>query len=328
MPLLALTMGDPAGIAPEITRKAWEALRHTPLRFVLLADPLYYFGRAVQTPAEAANTFPEALPIFPIPLAAAATPGIPNSANAPAIIASIEQAVALTKSGLASGIVTNPISKSVLYQAGFAHPGHTEFLADLCGGATPVMMLTSPQLRVVPVTIHVSLQIAIDSLTTGKIIETCRITAHALRNDFGIPHPRLAIAGLNPHAGEDGAMGDEEQRIIVPAIAALRLEGLDVTDPLPPDTMFTPQARETYDVAIGMYHDQVLIPLKTLDRDNGVNVTLGLPIIRTSPDHGTAFDIAGRDVADPSSLIAALRLAHTLAANKESVLFEKRTKNF
>ena len=316
MPLLALTMGDPAGIAPEITRKAWELLRDTPLRFVLLGDPRYTHGRPVQTPAEAVALFPEALPIFPIALAEPPIPGTPNPANAAAVIASIEQAVALAQNGLAAGVVTNPISKSVLYQAGFRHPGHTEFLAALCGGVTPVMMLASPQLRVVPVTIHVSLKAAIASLTTEKIIETCRITAQALRRDFGIAHPRLAIAGLNPHAGEDGAMGDEETRIIAPAIAALRLEGLNVTDPLPPDTMFTPQARTTYDVAIGMYHDQVLIPLKTLDRDNGVNVTLGLPIIRTSPDHGTAFDIAGRNLADPSSLIAALKLAHTLAAQK------------
>jgi len=316
MPLLALTMGDPAGIAPEITRKAWEALRHTPLRFVLLADPRYYHGRPVQTPAQAIALFPDALPIFPIALPVPAIPSTPDPANAPAVIASIEQAVALARNGLVAGVVTNPISKSVLYQSGFAHPGHTEFLGELCGVRETVMMLTSPQLRVVPVTIHVSLKTAIATLTTERIIATCRITAQALRQDFGIAKPRLAIAGLNPHAGEDGAMGNEETRIIAPAIAALRLEGLDVTDPLPPDTMFTPEALASYDVAIGMYHDQVLIPLKTLDRENGVNVTLGLPIIRTSPDHGTAFNIAGRNIADPSSLIAALRLAHTLAVRK------------
>ena len=314
--LIALTTGDPAGIAPEITRKAWEALRHTPVRFVLLADPRYNVGQAVTSPQEAIALFPEALPILPIPLATAPVPGEPDPANAAAIIDSIRQAVALTLEGTTAAVVTNPISKAVLYQAGFAHPGHTEFLGELCGGYETVMMLTSPQLRVVPVTIHVSLRNAIAGLTTEKIIATCRITAHALRRDFGITSPRLAIAGLNPHAGEAGAMGDEETRIIAPAIAVLRAEGLDITDPLPPDTMFTPQARANYDVAIGMYHDQVLIPIKTLDRDNGVNVTLGLPIIRTSPDHGTAFDIAGLDLADPSSLIAALQLAHDLAATR------------
>jgi 4-hydroxythreonine-4-phosphate dehydrogenase len=314
--LLALTMGDPAGIAPEISRKAWEALRHSPLRFVLLADPRFYHGRVVGSLREAVEVFPEALPILPVPLAVEPHPSEPDPANAAAVIASIEQAVALARSGQAGGVVTNPISKTLLYAAGFRHPGHTEFLGELCGGAATVMMLVSPQLRVVPVTIHVGLRAAIESLTTEKIVATCRITAQALRRNFGVAQPRLAMAGLNPHAGENGAMGDEETRIIQPAVEILRAEGIDVTDPLPPDTMFTPSARARYDVAIGMYHDQVLIPIKTLDRDNGVNVTLGLPIIRTSPDHGTAFDIAGCNVSDPSSLIAALRLAHTLATQR------------
>jgi 4-hydroxythreonine-4-phosphate dehydrogenase len=315
-PLLALTMGDPAGIAPEITRKAWEALRRTPLRFVLLADPRYYHGQPIHSAGEAIALFPHALPILPVHLAVPPKPSEPDPANAAAVIASIEQAVALTRAGQTSAVVTNPISKSVLYQAGFRHPGHTEFLGELCGGRETVMMLVSPQLRVVPVTIHVSLQNAISQLTTEKIIAVCRITAQSLRHDFGIAAPRLAIAGLNPHAGENGAMGDEERRIIAPAIAQLRAEGLIVSAPLPPDTMFTPEARENYDVAIGMYHDQVLIPLKTLDREHGVNVTLGLPIIRTSPDHGTAFDIAGLNSASPASLIEALRLAHTLSVRK------------
>lgn len=316
MPILALTMGDPAGIAPEITQMAWQALRHTPLRFVLLADPRYNRGTVVANPREAIKLFPDALPILPITLAVHPIPSTPNPANAPAVIASIERAVALARAGVVDGIVTNPISKTTLYAAGFTHPGHTEFLGVLCGCRNPIMMLASPLLHVVPVTIHVSLAQAIAALTTEKIVATCRITAQALSRDFGIAKPRLAIAGLNPHAGENGAMGDEEIRIIAPAVAILRAEGLAVEGPLPPDTMFTPLARESYDVAIGMYHDQVLIPLKTLDRDNGVNVTLGLPIIRTSPDHGTAFDIAGTNTAEPASLIAALRMAHTLAARK------------
>ena len=316
MRMLALTMGDPAGIAPEISRKAWEALRGTPLRFVLLADPRYYHGRAVGSLAEAAKIYPDALPILPVPLAVAPYASTPDPANGAAVIASIEQAVSLARAGEVAGVVTNPISKAVLYQAGFAHPGHTEFLGALCGGMETVMMLASPLLRVVPVTIHMGLRAAIESLSSRKIIATCRVTAQALRRDFGLTNPRLAIAGLNPHAGEGGAMGDEEARIIMPAVEALRAEGIIVSDPLPPDTLFTPAARETYDVAIGMYHDQVLIPLKTIDRDHGVNITLGLPIIRTSPDHGTAFDIAGCNTADPTSLIEALRMAHSMAVKR------------
>lgn len=316
MPILALTMGDPAGIAPEITQKAWEALRFTPIRFVLLGDPRFNRGVEVFSIEQAARIFPEALPIYPVRLAKLPVPGVPDPENGAGIISSIEIAVNWAKQGQAAAVVTNPINKSALYQSGFAYPGHTEFIGSLCGIGKTVMMLTSPALRVVPVTIHVALRDAIKSLTIEKIVSTCRITAQALRKDFGIEHPRLAIAGLNPHAGEQGHMGDEEQRIIEPAIRILRFEGIIASDPLPPDTMFTPSAREDYDVAIGMYHDQVLIPLKTLDRDNGVNVTLGLPLIRTSPDHGTAFDIAGMNSANPASLIAAIRLAHTLAIRK------------
>ena len=212
--------------------------------------------------------------------------------------------------------MTNPIAKSVLYGAGFAHPGHTEFLSALTGGAPPVMMLANAHLRVVPVTIHVSLRTALDTLTTEAIVLAARITAAALRDQFGIAAPRLAVAGLNPHAGEGGAMGNEEAGLIQPAIDMLRADGLHVTGPHPPDTLFTPGARARYDVAICMYHDQALIPLKTLDMASGVNVTLGLPIIRTSPDHGTAFDIAGQGRADPSSLIAALRLAATMMEHR------------
>jgi 4-hydroxythreonine-4-phosphate dehydrogenase len=320
-------MGDPAGIGGELTLRAW--LARKPARpFVALDDidrlaalaarigldvPL----QGVNSPAEASAVFGRALPVLPVPLSAPVTPGHPDAAHAPAILASIEQAVRLTQDGETAAVVTNPISKATLYGAGFTYPGHTEFIAALTGSAEPVMMLASPALRVVPVTVHVSLRRALDMLTSRGIVTAARITAEALRRDFGIPRPRLAIAGLNPHAGEDGAMGDEETTTILPAIETLRSDGLEVSGPWPPDTMFTPEARAQYDVAIGMYHDQVLIPLKTLDMKQGVNVTLGLPIIRTSPDHGTAFAIAGSGKADPSSLIAALDLAATLAARRE-----------
>ena len=216
-------------------------------------------------------------------------------------------------------MVTNPINKAALYQAGFAYPGHTEFLAALTGATgQQIMMLASPMLRVVPVTVHASLRDSIAMLTTGMIVAAARTTAVALRRDFGLTAPRLAVAGLNPHAGEQGALGSEETTLVQPAIDALRAEGIDVSGPWPPDTMFTASARARYDVAICMYHDQALIPLKTLDMDHGVNVTLGLPIVRTSPDHGTAFDIAGKGVADPTSLVAAIELAAQLAARRSA----------
>ena len=315
--MLALTMGDPAGIGAEIARAAWSALRHSGPAFCLLDDPgRFSEARAVPAPGEARAVFPDALPILPVPLPARVTPGRPDPANAPAVIASIERAVRLALDGQVDAVVTNPIAKSVLYGAGFAHPGHTEFLSALTGGAPPVMMLANHALRVVPITIHVGLRAALDRLDTPLIVGTARIVAAALRTQFGLAQPRLALAGLNPHAGEGGAMGHEEITIIQPAIDALRAEGIAVTGPHPPDTMFTPDARARYDVALCMYHDQALIPLKTIDMASGVNVTLGLPIIRTSPDHGTAFDIAGRGVADPSSLIAALRLAAELAERR------------
>jgi 4-hydroxythreonine-4-phosphate dehydrogenase len=321
-------MGDPAGIGGELTLRAWQALHRSGPAFFTLDDPARLAALAgwlginlpiavIGSPEQAAGAFPGALPVLPLPLAAPAVPGKPDVANAPAVIGAIERAVRLAQSGAAGGIVTNPISKATLYGAGFGFPGHTEFLGALCGGATPVMMLACPALRVVPVTVHVSLRRAIDLLTTEAIGEAARITHGALRRQFGIATPRLALAGLNPHAGEAGAMGDEEGRIIVPAITALRAAGIDATGPFPPDTMFTPAARAGYDAAICMYHDQALIPLKTLDMTHGVNVTLGLPIVRTSPDHGTAFDIAGTGRADPSSLIAALELAASLAANRQ-----------
>ena len=316
--ILALTMGDPAGIGGEIAVKAWQA-RRDGFPFVLIDDPERFAGTeisVVNDVREAAEMFRFAMPVLRLPLASHPVAGRPDPANSAAIIASIERAVSLTQSGQTSAMVTSPINKAVLYAAGFRHPGHTEFLAALTGAALPVMMLASPMLRVVPVTIHVSLRQALSMLTTEAIVATARITAAALREQFGIPEPRLAVAGLNPHAGESGAMGDEEQAIIMPAIAVLRAEGIDASGPWPPDTMFTQSARDRYDVAICMYHDQALIPIKTLDMSHGVNVTLGLPIIRTSPDHGTAYDIAGQGIADPSSLIAALDLAADLSRSR------------
>ena len=314
-------MGDPAGIGPEITVSAWAALRGSGPGFLVIGDPALYPGASVVAdPAEAARVFPQALPVLPVPLAAPlAAPvraGQPDGANAPAIIEAIAAAARLAMAGAVGGIVTNPISKAALYGAGFAHPGHTEFLGALTGVAQPVMMLAAPALRVVPVTVHVSLRRAIETLTAEAILYAGRVTAAALVRDFAIAAPRLAVAGLNPHAGEGGAMGTEEQTLVAPAIAALRAEGIDATGPWPPDTMFTEAARARYDAAICLYHDQALIPLKTLDMTHGVNVTLGLPIIRTSPDHGTAFDIAGLGRADPSSLVAAIRLAAGMAARR------------
>ncbi len=325
---LALTMGDPAGIGGELTLRAWLALREAGPGFVALDDPerlsslaaamrLDVPVRAVRQCEDAPDVFQVALPVLAVPLAAPARAGKPDVANASAVIGSIERATRLAIAGAVAGVVTNPINKAALYQAGFAYPGHTEFLAALTGTmGRQVMMLASPALRVVPVTVHASLRDSIAMLSSELIVATARTTAAALRRDFGIAQPRLAMAGLNPHAGEGGALGDEETTIVAPAIDALRAEGEQVSGPWPPDTMFTAAARMRYDVAICMYHDQGLIPLKTLDMSNGVNVTLGLPIVRTSPDHGTAFDIAGRGVADPSSLIAALRLAAQLAARR------------
>jgi 4-hydroxythreonine-4-phosphate dehydrogenase len=327
---LAITMGDPAGIGGEILLAAWLARRAGAPAFVALDDPdrlaalaaalgLAVPVRAVTSAAQAVPVFAGALPVLPISLAAPPVPGRSDPANAPAVIESIRQAAALAVRGEVGGVVTNPINKAALYDAGFAHPGHTEFLAELTGAASrPIMMLASPMLRVVPVTVHASLRRAIEMLDTQAIVTAARITATAMSRDFGLENPRLAIAGLNPHAGEQGALGQEERSIIAPAIATLRADGLDVSGPWSPDTMFTADSRARYDVAICMYHDQALIPLKTLDMHHGVNVTLGLPIVRTSPDHGTAFDIAGKGIADPSSLIAALDLAAELVARRSA----------
>lgn len=320
MAVLAVSAGDPAGIGGEITAAAWGALRAAGPRFVLYGDPDWMAGHGVPvaivaSPAEAEAVFETALPVLPVPLACPARPGKPDAANAPATIESVARATRAVLAGEAAAVVTNPVSKSVLARAGFAHPGHTEFLAELCGlpPEAAVMMLASSRLRVVPVSVHVALRVALATLRTDAIVRTARTVARALRADWGIAAPRLAIAGLNPHAGEEGRMGEEEGTIIRPAVATLRAEGIDACGPHPPDTLFTETRRATYDAAICMYHDQALIPLKTLDAAEGVNVTLGLPVVRTSPDHGTAFDIAGAGRADPRSLLAALHLAAELA---------------
>lgn len=323
---LALTMGDPAGIGGELSVRAWLA-RRTAHPFVALDDPDRLAGtaaalgldvpvRPVNSLAQGAETFPEALPVLPIRLAAPVIPGRPDPANAPAVIGSIERATRLAMSGEAAGLVTNPIHKSTLYGTGFPHPGHTEFLAALTGAALPVMMLASPDLRVVPITVHASLRRMLEMITVERIVAVTRVTIAALQEQWGIARPRVAMAGLNPHAGEDGTMGEEEITVINPAIAQLRAEGHDVSGPFAADSMFTPEMRATYDVAMGMYHDQALIPLKTLDMRHGVNTTLGLKVIRTSPDHGTAFNIAGTGRADPTSLIAAIDLAAELAGRR------------
>lgn len=325
---LALTMGEPAGVGGEVTLSAW-LRRHSGLPVFFVLDDarrlerlagllgLEVPVRRIGAPEEAAAVFPTALPVLDRPLDVEPTPGRPTPASAPAVRQSIETAVALVQKGRAGAVVTNPIHKEVLYSAGFTFPGHTEFLAALAGISTPpIMMLLCPELRVVPVTIHVSLADALRTLATSDIVVAAEITAEALRVDFGIQRPRLAIAGLNPHAGEGGSMGSEEQTIIQPAIDALRATGIEAVGPFPPDTLFTPRARRTYDAAICMYHDQGLIPIKALDFDGGVNATLGLPFVRTSPDHGTALDIAGTGKAEPGSLMAALRVAAEMAANR------------
>jgi len=324
---LALTMGEPAGIGGEITLKAW-LRRSTKTRpFVTIddADRLRRLAadldlsvpiHVVEAVEEARAVFADALPVIHHPLPAPVSPGRVNPANAPAVIAAIETAVAFTTSGRAAAVVTNPIHKKALYDAGFPFPGHTEFLAALSETATPVMMLAGPTLRVVPVTIHVSLRTALASLDTRLIVETAEIAHDSLRRRFAIEHPRLAVAGLNPHAGEDGELGSEEAELISPAIEALRSRGMDAFGPVPPDTLFSPLSRPTFDAAICMYHDQALIPLKALDFDKGVNVTLGLPFVRTSPDHGTALDIAGTGQASETSLLAALELAAAMTERR------------
>ena len=331
---LALTQGDPAGIGPDITLAAW--LRRGELGlppFLFLGDAAVLAARASQLglnvplkeadPATACDVFRDALPILSIEAGMNVVAGQPHVGTAKGTIAAIEMAVSLSMNGETSAVVTNPIAKSVLYDAGFGFPGHTEFLADLATRATgkavmPVMLLAGPKLRAIPVTIHIPLKDVPQALTSNLIIETCRITDHDLRTRFGISKPRLAVAGLNPHAGENGALGKEDDDIIRPAIDALRSEGIDAFGPLPADTMFHDEARRRYDVAICMYHDQALIPAKALGFDDSVNVTLGLPFVRTSPDHGTAFGIAGKGIAKEDSLVAALRLASEISGKTGS----------
>ena len=332
---LALTQGDPAGIGPDITLAAW--LRRGELDlppFLFLGDAGILASRASQLglavplkvadPATACDIFRNALPVLPIEAGIDIIAGEPHVATAKGTIAAIEMAVSLSMSGQTSAVVTNPIAKSVLYDAGFGFPGHTEFLADLATRATgkpvmPVMLLAGPKLRAIPVTIHIPLKDVPQALTCELIVETCRITDHDLRHRFGISKPRLAVAGLNPHAGENGALGKEDDEIVRPAIDILRGEDIDAFGPLPADTMFHDEARRRYDVAVCMYHDQALIPAKALGFDDSVNVTLGLPFVRTSPDHGTAFGIAGKGIAKEDSLVAALRLASEISGKTGSV---------
>jgi 4-hydroxythreonine-4-phosphate dehydrogenase len=326
---LALTLGEPAGIGPDLALDVWRRRAELGVPpFYLVADP-HYIGRraerlgldvaiATVTPRSAAAAFPSALPVVAIDVAVSAEPGHPDRSSAPAAVASIRRAVADVMAGSAAAVVTNPVAKNVLYNWGFAEPGHTEFLAKLVQEATgkslrPVMMLWSPELAVVPVTIHLPLKEIFKQLSVELIVDTGRIVARDLVARFGLAHPRLAIAGLNPHAGEAGTLGEEDGAIVAPAVAELVADGIDARGPLPADSLFHAQARASYDAALCMYHDQALIPIKTLAFDHAVNVTLGLPFVRTSPDHGTAFDIAGTGRADPTSLVAALRLAARLA---------------
>jgi 4-hydroxythreonine-4-phosphate dehydrogenase len=325
---LALTMGEPAGVGGEIALKAWTRRENLPAFFIIddadrLSALAGRFGidcpiASIAAPAEAHEVFHRALPVMPLaaPLPAVSL-GVPSASTAQAVVGAINQAVDYVKAGTASGMVTNPIQKAILQNTGFAFPGHTEYLGHLAGIPDPVMMLLIEELKVVPVTVHIAIKDVAGTLTTGAIVHAARITAASLIRDFGIARPRLAVAALNPHAGEKGKMGGEEGSIIAPAIAQLREDGLDVSGPAPADTLFHAAARRGYDAAICMYHDQALIPLKTLDFAGGVNMTLGLPFVRTSPDHGTACDIADTGAADPSSLMAALRTAGAVAARRD-----------
>lgn len=335
---VAVTMGDPAGIGGELSIDAWHrAGRHDLPPFAVLDDPdrLRAIGEAIGRPApirpiadigQAAELFPTALPVLPVPLPGPVTPGRPDPQAAGAVLDSIRLAVRLTLAGRAAAVVTNPIAKQVLYGVGFRFPGHTEYLAALTAELTgrpapvPVMMIAGPSLRVIPLTIHIPYTAVPLALTPHHVVEQARIVAAALRRDFGIDRPRLALAGLNPHAGEGGTIGTEERSLLIPAVAELQAEGIDIRGPLPADTLFHAAARAGYDAALCPTHDQALIPVKTLDFDQGVNVTLGLPFVRTSPDHGTAFDIAGRGIARPDSLIASIRLAGALAARRTEAL--------
>jgi 4-hydroxythreonine-4-phosphate dehydrogenase len=325
---LALTLGDPAGIGPEIVVKAWSALRQTGPAFMVVGDYEALASapgaagvtlRRVLDAGEAKAAFAEALPVLDLPLQTPVVAGQPSAAAAPAIVRWIETAVGLALSGAVAGVVTAPIAKAPLYEAGFRFPGHTEFLGELTAAAPyegargPVMMLTAQDLRVTLATVHEPIAKVPGLLSIDRIAETGLVTAEALARDFAIAAPRLAVAGLNPHAGERGSLGREDEEIVRPAVAKLRAAGVDASGPYPSDTLFPAEMRGRYDAVVCMYHDQALIPVKMLDFWGGVNTTLGLPIVRTSPDHGTGFDIAGRGLARPDSLIAALRLADRIA---------------
>ncbi|WP_296597435.1 4-hydroxythreonine-4-phosphate dehydrogenase PdxA [Phenylobacterium sp.] len=328
---LALTLGDPAGVGPEIVVKAWRALKDQGPAFFVVGDAQAVASaptssaalvRPISSPDEAEAAFADAIPVLDLPLRGPVVAGQPSPAAAPAIIQWIETAVGLALSKTVSGVVTAPIAKAPLYEAGFKFPGHTEFLGELTaatrydGARGPIMMLTAADLRVTLVTVHEPLARVAGKLDIHGVVNAGLVTAQALRRDFGIASPRLAVAGLNPHAGESGSIGREEVEIVEPAVRALRDLGVDAKGPYPSDTLFHAEARAGYDAALCLYHDQALIPIKMLDFWGGVNVTLGLPIVRTSPDHGTAFDIAGRGIARPDSLIAAIRLADQIAKTR------------
>ena len=328
---LALTLGDPAGIGPEIVVGAWRALKDTGPAFFVVGDaravasaPKAGAGlvRSISGLDDVSSAFATGIPVLDLPLRAPIVAGQPNAAAAPSIIQWIETAVGLALSRTVAGVVTAPIAKAPLYEAGFKFPGHTEFLGELTAAATfdgargPIMMLAAADLKATLVTVHEPLAKVSGKLTIEAIVNAGLVTAQALRRDFGIAKPRLAVAGLNPHAGESGAIGREEIEIVIPAVKALKDLGVDAKGPYPADTLFPAEVRAGYDAAVCLYHDQALIPIKMLDFWGGVNVTLGLPIVRTSPDHGTAFDIAGRGIARPDSLIAALRLAAEIAERR------------
>ncbi len=323
-PPLALTMGEPAGVGPEIIAAAWRALKDGLQPFAVVGDAALMRAQGVPVqpiaaPSGAAGVFARAVPVLDSPLPAPVTPGRPEAANAGAVADWIEQAVNLALAGEVAGLVTAPIAKAPLYAAGFRFPGHTEFIAELTAEAPfagvrgPVMMLTARNLRACLVTIHAPLAEVPELVTAERVRRTARVVHEAMKRDFGIVRPRLALAGLNPHAGESGALGLEEIEVLAPAAAALRQEGIAITDPQPADTLFHDEARAGYDAVLCLYHDQALIPVKTLDFWGGVNVTLGLPVVRTSPDHGTGFDIAGHGVARADSLVAAVKLAGEMA---------------
>ena len=325
---IVIALGDPAGVGPEVTAGAWEARRsHKLAPFMAVGDAASIQAvwngpiQRVDSPLQVANCFDSALPVWQVEETVSVTPGCPTPEGAHCALQSLELGVGLARSGEVEAVVTAPICKERMYKIGFTYPGQTEFVADRCGvsRSNAVMMLAAPGLRVVPITTHVPLRDVADIITEDLIVARAQITARGLARNFGIEHPRLALAGFNPHAGENGTIGTEEIEILQPAIERLRAEGIDITGPHSPDALFTPAARQTYDVALCLYHDQALIPLKALYFDEGVNLTLGLPIIRTSPDHGTAFGIAGKGIASSGPMIAAIKTAEVMARHRAAL---------